>query len=219
MADLMPLARKRFGQFSCALAGPAQWRHGIATCRRFYQRFQRGDQGRIMALERFAPAARPPNPPAGRTRQRRMVQHFLTPATNRPLPEARGLGHGLDPTVPQLESFAGGPAATPALIQLRRKAGELSSQHFYNVVIYHVIKVVQAHKIGQLFIYDDLGCIVFFRMCIKVRGRVGTNEPKDRRKNDGEKGEGVGKILTAPQSLKPLAEFYSKDIDFPSIEF
>jgi hypothetical protein len=57
--------------------------------------------------------------------------------------------------MPQLERFAGGPAATPALIQLRRKAGELSSQYFYNGVIYHGIKVVQAHKIGQLFIYDD----------------------------------------------------------------
>jgi hypothetical protein len=55
----------------------------------------------------------------------------------------------------QLERFAGGPAATPTLIQLRRKAGELPSQHFYNVVIYHGIKVGQAHKIGQLFIYGD----------------------------------------------------------------
>jgi len=26
-----------------------------------------------------------------------------------------------------------------------------------------------------------LGCMVFFRMCIKVRDRVGTNEPKDIR--------------------------------------
>jgi hypothetical protein len=57
----------------------------------------------------------------------------------------------------QLERFAGGPAATPTLIQLRRKAGELPSQHFYNVVIYHGIKVGQAHKIGQLFIYGDIG--------------------------------------------------------------
>jgi hypothetical protein len=56
----------------------------------------------------------------------------------------------------QLERFAGGPAATPTLIQLRRQAGELPSQHFYNVVIYHGIKVGQAHKIGQLFIYGDL---------------------------------------------------------------
>ena len=59
--------------------------------------------------------------------------------------------------MPQLERFAGGPAATPVLIQFRRKAGELSSQYFYNVVIYHGIKVVQVHQIGQLFIYDDLG--------------------------------------------------------------
>src|SRR6266446_10148145 len=55
-----------------------------------------------------------------------------------------------------LERFAGGPAATPTLIQLRRQAGELPAQHFYNVVIYHGIKVGQAHKIGQLFIYGDL---------------------------------------------------------------
>jgi hypothetical protein len=46
--------------------------------------------------------------------------------------------------------------ATSTLIQLSLKAGELSSQDFYNVTVYHVIKVVQAHKIGQLFIYDDI---------------------------------------------------------------
>src|SRR4029450_8343004 len=54
------------------------------------------------------------------------------------------------------ECFAGRPVATSTLIQLSLKAGELSSQDFYNVTVYHVIKVVQAHKIGQLFIYDDL---------------------------------------------------------------
>ena len=48
---------------------------------------------------------------------------------------------------------------------------------------------------------------------------MGTNEPQDIRKNDGKKGEGVGKILPLPQAIQPLAEIYSKDIDFSSIEF
>jgi hypothetical protein len=57
--------------------------------------------------------------------------------------------------------------------------------------------------------------MVFFRMCLKVRGRVGTKEPQESSKQDGETGDGVGKIVTAPQSIKPLTEFHSKDIDFP----
>ena len=109
-----------------------------------------------MGLERFAPASRAPNPLTGRTRQHLLVTQFLTPTANRPLPQACGLGHHLDPAVTQFECFAGRPVATSTLIQLRLKAGELSSQDFYNVTVYHVIKVVQAHKIGQLFIYDDL---------------------------------------------------------------
>src|SRR5438132_8609455 len=68
--------------------------------------------------------------------------HVLTPTANRPLPQACGLGHHLDPAVPQCERFAGRPAAASALIQLRRKAGELSSQDFYNARVYHVINVV-----------------------------------------------------------------------------
>ena len=109
-----------------------------------------------MNLERLATASPASNPPAGWARQRRIMTPFLTPTANRPLPQARGLGHRLDPAVTQFECFAGGPAATSALIQFRRKAGELSSQDFYKVTVYHVIKVVQAHKIGQLFIYDDI---------------------------------------------------------------
>ncbi len=92
-----------------------------------------------MGLERFAPASRAPHPPAGRTRQRLLVTQFLTPTANRPLSQARGLGHHLDPAVPQFERFAGRPAAASALLQLRRKAGELSSQDFYNARVYHVI--------------------------------------------------------------------------------
>src|SRR4030095_593981 len=72
-----------------------------------------------------------------------------------PPPQASGLGYHLDPAVPQFERFAGCPATTSALIQLRRKAGELSSQDFYNARVYHVINVVRKHKRGQLFIYDD----------------------------------------------------------------
>ncbi len=95
-----------------------------------------------MGLERFTPASRAPNPPAGRTRRRLLVTHFLTPTANRPLPQTRGVGHDLDPAVPQCERFAGRPSAASALIQLRRKAGELSSQDFYNARVYHVINVV-----------------------------------------------------------------------------
>ena len=107
-----------------------------------------------MDLERFATASHASNPPAGWARQRMIRTQFLTPTANRPLPQARGLGHRLDPAVTQLECFAGCPAATSALIQLRLNAGELSSQDFYHVIGYHVIKVVQVHQIGQLFIYD-----------------------------------------------------------------
>jgi hypothetical protein len=114
-----------------------------------------------MALERFAPASRMPNPLAGRTRWRLLVTQFLTPTANRPLPQARGLGHHLDPAVPQFERFAGRPAAASALIQLRRKADELSSQDFYNARVYHVMNVVGIHKSGQLFIYDDLAVRIF----------------------------------------------------------
>lgn len=95
-----------------------------------------------MGLERFAPASRAPTPPAGRTRRRLLVTQFLTPTANRALPQARGLGHHLAPTVPQFERFAGCPATASALIQFRRQAGELSSQDFYNARVYHVINVV-----------------------------------------------------------------------------
>jgi len=142
MADLMPLARKRRGPCAWALPGPAPRRHRIAPGRRVHQRFQRGDQGRIMGLERCAPASRVPHPPAGRTRRRRLVTPCLTPTAHRPLPQARGLGDHLDPAVPQCERFAGRPAAASALMQLRRKAGELSSQDFSKARVYHVINGV-----------------------------------------------------------------------------
>jgi hypothetical protein len=108
-----------------------------------------------MGLERFAAASHTPNPPASRTRQRMIVTQVLTPAADRPLPQARGLGHRRDPAVTQFECFAGCPTATSSFMQLRPKAGELSSQDFYNASVYHVINVVQIHKTGQLFIYDD----------------------------------------------------------------
>ena len=95
-----------------------------------------------MGLERFTPTSRVPNPPAGWTRWRLLVTQFLTPTANRPLPQARSLGYHLDPAVPQFERFAGGPATASALIQLSRKAGELSSQDFDNARVYHVINVV-----------------------------------------------------------------------------
>src|SRR5712691_7002657 len=109
-----------------------------------------------MGLERVAPASRPPNPPVIRTLWRMMVTQLVTPAADRPFPQARGLGHRLQPAVPQFEGFAGRPAAPSSLIEIRLKAGELSSEDFDNASVYHVINVVQIDEIGQLFIYDDL---------------------------------------------------------------
>src|SRR5260370_78878 len=108
-----------------------------------------------MGLERVAPASRPPNPPVIRTLWRMMVTQLVTPAADRPFPQARGLGHRLQPAVPQFEGFAGRPAAPSSLIEIRLKAGELSSEDFDNASVYHVINVVQIDEIGQLFIYDD----------------------------------------------------------------
>jgi hypothetical protein len=108
-----------------------------------------------MDLERFATSSHMANPPVGWARQCRIMTQFLTPTANRPLSQTRDLGHRLDSAMTQFECFAGCPAATSALTEFRLKAGELSSQHFYNVFVYHGIKVVQAYKIGQLFIYDD----------------------------------------------------------------
>src|SRR5437879_13760 len=71
------------------------------------------------------------------------------------LPPARGLGHRRQPAVPQFEGFAGRPAAPSSLIEIRLKAGELSSEDFDNASVYHVINGVQIDEIGQLFIYDD----------------------------------------------------------------
>src|SRR5205807_6661830 len=84
-----------------------------------------------------------------------MVTQLVTPAADRPFPQARGLGHRLQPAVPQFEGFAGRPAAPSSLIEIRLKAGELSSEDFDNASVYHVINVVQIDEIGQLFIYDD----------------------------------------------------------------
>ena len=108
-----------------------------------------------MGLERFAPASSPPNPSVIRTLWRMMVTQLVTPAADRPFPQACGLGHRLQPAVPQFEGFAGRPAAPPSLIEIRLKTDELSSEDFYNARVYHVITVVQIDKTGQLFIYDD----------------------------------------------------------------
>jgi hypothetical protein len=108
-----------------------------------------------MSLERFAPASRTSHPPTSRRRGRLLVTQFVTPTANRPLPQARGFGHRLDPAVPQFERFTGRPTAASALIEFRLKTGKFSSQEFYNTRVYHVMNVVQMHKIGQLFIYDD----------------------------------------------------------------
>src|SRR3989442_2465354 len=108
-----------------------------------------------MVLERVAPASRPPHPLVIRTLWRMMVTQLVTPAADRPFPQARGLGHRLQPAVPQFEGFAGRPAAPSSLIEIRLKAGELSSEDFDNARVYHVINVVQIDEIGQLFIFDD----------------------------------------------------------------
>jgi hypothetical protein len=112
-----------------------------------------------MGLERVAPASRPPHPLVIRTLWRMMVTQLVTPAADRPFPQARGLGHRLQPAVPQFEGFAGRPAAPSSLIEIRLKAGELSSEDFDNASVYHVINVVQIDEIGQLFIYDDIDII------------------------------------------------------------
>jgi hypothetical protein len=109
-----------------------------------------------MALERLAPAARPPSLPAGQPPWRRRVPQLVTPAADRPLPHACGLGHRLHPAVPPFEGFAGCPVPTSALIELRHKTGEVSSQDCSNATVYQVTNVLRMHKIGQLFIYDDL---------------------------------------------------------------
>jgi len=73
-----------------------------------------------MGLERFAPASWVAHTPPSQTRWGLLVTQFLTPTANRPLPQARGLGHHLDPAVPQFERFAGCPAAASTLRELRR---------------------------------------------------------------------------------------------------
>src|SRR2546423_15109793 len=92
MADLLPLALQRRGQCAGALTGPASWRHRITPGRRVYQSCQRGGQGRIMGLERFAPASWVAHAPPSQTRWGLLVTQFLTPTAHRPLPQARGLG-------------------------------------------------------------------------------------------------------------------------------
>ena len=124
-----------------------------------------------MALERLATASPASTPPAGGARQCRSMTQVLPPTANRPLPQTRGLGHRLDPAVTQCECCAGGPAATSTFIQCRRKAGELSSQDFSHVTVYHVIKGVQAHKIGQLFIYDDKTSVAQLTSCSEFWGQ------------------------------------------------
>jgi len=73
-----------------------------------------------MGLERFAPASWVAHTPPSQTRWGLLVTQFLTPTANRPLPQARGLGHHRDPAVPQFERFAGCPAAASTLRELRR---------------------------------------------------------------------------------------------------
>src|SRR5262249_52014823 len=46
---------------------------------------------------------------------------------------------------------------------------------------------------------------VFFCMCIKMRGRVGTNVPTERSNKDGEKSDGVGKVFPLPQFRQTLS--------------
>ena len=114
MADLMSLALQRRGHCAGALPGPASWRHRITPGRRVSQRFQRGGHGRIMGLERFAPASWVANAPPSQTRWGLLVTQGLTPTAHRPLPQACGLGHHLDPVVPQCERFAGCPPSVHA---------------------------------------------------------------------------------------------------------
>src|SRR2546427_2613600 len=159
MSHFIPRPRRALANFPFPLAGPAYRRHRTPRGGRAHQRFQAGDQGRIMGLEGFAPAPRPPNPPVIRTLWRMMVTQLVTPAADRPFPQARGLGHRLQPAVPQFEGFAGRPAAPSSLIEIRLKAGELSSEDFDNASVYHVINVVQIDEIGQLFIYDDMSVL------------------------------------------------------------
>jgi len=58
-----------------------------------------------------------------------------------------------------------------------------------------------------------------FRLRITVSGCKGTHAPHERRKKDGEQGDGVGKRFPAPQARTPLAEFHRKNIDFSTIDF
>jgi hypothetical protein len=60
---------------------------------------------------------------------------------------------------------------------------------------------------------------MLFRIGITVSGREGAHAPQERRKQDGETGDGVGKMFPSPQARTPLVEFHHKNIDFPTIAF
>src|SRR2546428_7667873 len=98
---------------------------------------QGGTKGGFVGWAGFAPPPRPPNPPVIRTLWRMMVTQLVTPAADRPFPQARGLGHRLQPAVPQFEGFAGRPAAPSSLIEIRLKAGGLSSEDFDKAPVHY----------------------------------------------------------------------------------
>jgi hypothetical protein len=60
---------------------------------------------------------------------------------------------------------------------------------------------------------------MLFRRGIAVSGHEGTHAPHERRKKNGERGDGIGQRFPVPQARTPLAEFHRKNVDFPTIDF
>ena len=126
MTDRMALRAQRRCQLAGALGRPAQRQLWIAARQRIDQRFQRGDQRRVLLGQRFAARPRPPDP----TRSRRqpsglgLLQVTLArmKGAARHARSARDKGHA---TVAQGRRFRGRPHPAGPLVQERAQCDEL----------------------------------------------------------------------------------------------
>jgi hypothetical protein len=87
-----------------------------------------------------------------------LTQLFTTTAHGA-FSQTRRLRHGLNPTIPQFQRFAGRPKTTSPFVQFRPQAVEFPPQAIDNGTLNHdFIMMTQGNKNGQLFIYASLEC-------------------------------------------------------------
>jgi hypothetical protein len=149
---------ERPSQDPSAFAGPPQRGHRISTGLRFHQSFEGRNQPRLLVLTRL-PAT--PNSPLAIRGKRTWILEFKNPIANRSIRNPRRDSNRSDSTSPKRQRFGRSPTSPSSLVQVLSDIGELPSNPFDDVCLWHpqIMTDYSNHRytvIGSLLISNAL---------------------------------------------------------------